>query len=277
MKSLNKNSQILNSLTEDYNDIDLEDLETPKYLQSLESSNPLQQKQLTQFVEEVWVPQPELVEKSLAQLEQQDKLYRSQLSQISEKEKQKSSQLLLQRQIYKEVIELGIKINQLSNFAILPDFKVKIKKLLKSLLKVQKQISVSDGRLKNIEENCEKVWNWMAETARDWSSRVDLRIGADIIDQVLRESEKKTDFDIQVYLLRELKTENVTVNHSTHKKPKHKFSKHRKLKFDVHEKLQNFMTPEYAQLDSKHENLLKTLFGKKVMNEEKIYLDIPLV
>ena len=53
MKSLNKNSQILNSLTEDYNDIDLEDLETPKYLQSLESSNPLQQKQLTQFVEEV--------------------------------------------------------------------------------------------------------------------------------------------------------------------------------------------------------------------------------
>ena len=93
----------------------------------------------------------------MAQLEQQDKLYRSQLSQISEKEKQKSSQLLLQRQIYKEVIELGIKINQLSNFAILPDFKVKIKKLLKSLLKVQKQISVSDGRLKNIEENCEKV------------------------------------------------------------------------------------------------------------------------
>lgn len=106
---------------------------------------------------------------------------------------------------------------------------------------------------------------------------MDLKIGADIIEQVCREAEKKTDSDIQLFLMRELKSENSVEVRSSKKTQKHKFSKHRKLKFDVHEKLMNFMTPQSGNWDSKQENLVNSLFGKRVVSTNKVYLDIPLV
>jgi Apoptosis-antagonizing transcription factor, C-terminal len=260
-----------------HNGMDYEDLDMPGYLETIEPE-PQEQKKLVHFIEDIWVPEPKLVEKSLAELEEQDQLYRARISQVSVAEKLKASQLNLQKQIYKENLELGAKLVQIANFSTLPDFKIKLKSLLRKMISLQNKLSgVSNGKFKEIEANCSKVWDWMAESAREWSSRVDLRIGADIIDQVLREAEKKTDYDIQAHLLRELKTESAAIVHSKTQKPKHKFSKHRKLKFDVHEKLQNFMTPEHAHWDSKHENLVKTLFGKKTESDERIYLDIPLV
>ena len=264
-----------------YGDIDLEDLEMPRYLESMDPQDTIAlqpQKTLTHYIEDLWVPQPELIEKSLAQLEEQDKIYRQRISQNSDNEKNKSSQLILQRNIYKELLDIGIRIHQLPNFTSLPEFKKQIRAVLKGLVKLQRKLScVENARIKNIGSYTENIWEWMAGIAREWTSRVDLRIGADIIEQVVREAEKKHDFDIQVHLMRELKTENTVIAHSTSKKVKHKFSKHRKLKFDVHEKLQNFMTPQYAHWESKHENLLKSLFGKRVDNEERVYLDIPLV
>lgn len=265
-----------------YGDIDLEDFDMPRYLEAMEPighEEPVKpNKQLTHYIEDVWVPQPELIEKSLAQLEKQDKEYRQRLVQDSDNEKVKASQLILQRSIYKDLLDIGIKLHQLPNFTNILEFKKYIRGVAKGLLALQNKMSCVDhAKLANIEETSGKVWDWMAGLAREWTSRVDLRIGADIIEQVLRESEKKHDFDIQVHLMRELKTENTVIAHSTTKKVKHKFSKHRKLKFDIHEKLQNFMTPQHAHWESKHENLIKSLFGKRTESLEKVYLDIPLV
>lgn len=75
-----------------------------------------------------------------------------------------------------------------------------------------------------------------------------------------------------------MKTGEAPIQKQTIKKPKHKTSKHRKLKFDIHEKLLNFMTPENLVWEPRHNTLIKTLFGKRdETKQEKVYLDVPLI
>lgn len=270
--------KVFQAYSEEYQELDLEELDMPRYVEELERPSKEKKSTISHIVEDVWVPKPELVEKSLEELEKQDELYRKRISQHSDQEKIKSQQLNLQRTMHMEILELGIKLHQLPTFCSVPEYKQKLEDIFECLLQLQKNLSPISVKSKDtIEKDCLKIWDWLAGLARDWSHRVDLKIGADIIEQVMREAEKKTDFDIQVHLLREMKNENVFVRPSGEKKAKHKFSKHRKLKFDVHEKLQNFMVPEYSVWDTKQENLLKSLFGKKIEAEEKVYLDIPLV
>ena len=273
------NSKVISAISSDYAEIDLEEFEVPKYLEHLDSETaPVPKAKLSSFVEDIWLPQPELVEKSLEQLESEDLLYRTQLLQHTDEEQQKSQQIQLQRQIYRQVLELGIKIQQLPTFKSLPDYTKKLRSLIKSLLNIQTlYCELKVPKMKNLNSFVEQTWDWISNLAREWSSRVDLKIGADIIEQVCREAEKKTDSDIQLFLMRELKTENSVQVRNSKKTQKHKFSKHRKLKFDVHEKLMNFMTPESANWDPKQENLMNSLFGKKVVSGNKVYLDIPLV
>jgi hypothetical protein len=274
------NSKVASAYSPEVPEVDFEELEMPQYVKELQLPVETTKKQnLSAFVEDIWVPQPELVEKSLEQLEKEDLIYRHQLSRNNDSDKSKSSQLLLQRQVYRKVLELGIKIHSLPTFQSLEEYQKSTRKLLKSLLKIQKTLQKlkKTPKISEISQFFEMTWNFLADSAREWSSRVDLKIGADIVDQVVREAEKKTDFDIQLFLMRELKTENSVQVQSSSKKAKHKFSKHRKLKFDVHEKLQNFMTPENLVWDSKKENLVNSLFGKKIESTEKVYLDVPLV
>ena len=279
-------SELDSAFSHNLPDVDLDEfdgMEVPKYVEEMElPSNPIKKvknKQLASFVEDIWLPQPELVDKSLAELEQEDLIYRHQLLKHNDSDKNKAQQILLQRQIYRKVLELGVKINQLSGFASLKEYRKSLRMILKELLKIDKVFMKMDKRpkIKEFSQFFDICWQQMADHAREWSSRVDLKIGADIVDQVIREAEKKTDSDIQLLLMRELKTDNTVHAHKSVKKGKHQFSKHRKLKFDVHEKLQNFMTPENISWDTKKENLVNSLFGKKVESSEKVYLDIPLV
>src|SRR5574343_255068 len=100
-------------------DVDLDDfdgMEVPKYVQELEipsemtanenlsekGKNKATRKKLASFVEDIWLPQPELVEKSLQELEQEDLIYRHQLLKHNDSDKNKAQQILLQRQIYRK-------------------------------------------------------------------------------------------------------------------------------------------------------------------------------
>ena len=170
---MKKNKKVLDTLASEHQDIDIEDLEMPKYLEKLEKDEDseeknLPKKTLTHFVEDIWVPQPELVEKSLAQLEKEDKIYRKRITQSSDTEKIKALQLNIQRQLYRELLEIGVKIHQLSNFTCLEEFKINITKLLKSLIRLQNKMSpFSDGKIKSIKETSQKMWEWMAGLARE--------------------------------------------------------------------------------------------------------------
>jgi len=258
----------------------LDELEVPQYLDTLEGELEEDKPQGTvqEFVEDHWVGNPQLYKKSLEELEAQDEEYRKQVAVVTDKDKQTSAQLQIQKQIYSDLLDLTEKITRLHSFSDTATFKKNLKSIIKSLLEVQELTGQTKPKLKKIGENSQVLWKWMSEVSREWSSRVDLKIGSDIISQVLKEAEQKKDYSLQSYVAKELKTQQSTSNKQTIKKAKHRASKHRKLNYEVHEKLQNFVSPEVAKLEPKQETLIKTLFGKQEHSKsEKVYLDVPLV
>ncbi|CAG9315929.1 unnamed protein product [Blepharisma stoltei] len=265
-------------------DMDIDEMEKPQYLESIDQELEEDQPQtgaVQNYIDELWVSQPQLIEESLEKLEAEDNEYRSRLSQISEKDKSQADQLLLQKQLYVELIDFSLKLHRISSFSSVKGYRKTLRTILKSLLNFQYKLSsqkIKPKKLSRIDDNSEIIWDWMAELAREWSTRVNLKIGGDIIDQTLKESEKLTEFDIQAFLARETRTNDVPVHKQTVKKPHHHSSKHRKLKFDIHEKLQNFMTPIATNFEPRHNTLIKTLFGRREEGKtEKVYLDVPLI
>lgn len=268
-------------------DLDLDELETPQYLTHLPDSetngNFKSEGAVSQIIDDIWVSKPGLIEQSLEELEAEDTLYRQKLSETSFQDKAKSKQLLLQRKLYAQLIELTLKLHKLEDFKQALDATERLQKLLKKLTSLQKLYNSGEGRITSNPEkilNSEKaVWDNLATVTRDWSSRINLKIGADVVDQVEKEAETKKDWNLFVFLTRELKTEDGVQKKVSIKKPKHKQSKNRRLNYEVHDKLQNFMTPLTAHLDLRTETLINTLFGKKEEKKitENVLLDIPLL
>ena len=82
------------------------------------------------------------------------------------------------------------------------------------------------------------------------------------------------------YLYRELKIDTSAKQTRTIKKQKHRFSKNRKLRYDIHDHLVNFMAAKTKLLEPREETIIKNLFGRKDEQEVKqksTKLDIPLL
>lgn len=268
-------------------DLDFDELETPQYLTQLPESEHITesypQGAVSQIVDDIWASKPGLIEQSLEDLEAEDTLYRQQLSQTSSQDKAKSKQLILQRKLYSQLIELTLKLHKLEDLKEALDAKEKLQKVLKKLTSLQKFYNSGEGRVTSntdkILEQEKAIWDNLATATRDWSTRINLKIGADVITQVEKEAEVKKDWNLFVFLTRELKTEDGVQKKVSIKKPKHKMSKNRKLNFEVHEKLQNFMIPMMGHLDLRNETLINTMFGRKEEKKitENVLLDIPLL
>ena len=256
--------------------------EQPLYLTSLEGELPTttgEIPQASQLIDPVWASDPTLIEKSLEQLEAEDSLNRKRLVEQALEDRKKALHLQQQTETYKQLLQLAQGISHLARFRHLPEFRKVLRSLLKAVMKTQQQFMqvAYKPKLKHIARNNELVWEWVSDLAREWSTRLNLKIGADVVNQALREAEKTKDASLDAYINKELRLATVVQRQSA-KKPKHRDSKHRKLKFDIHEKLVNFMSPETAPAEGKHKLLAHSLFGhKEVLHTAKVHLDIPLI
>jgi hypothetical protein len=242
----------------------LEELETPQYLRELPSEDP--EPSVSQLLENVWVSKPVEVGHVLEELEEEDRQQRSKLLQVTQEASNQAEQLFLQRQVYAGLVEFVMRIHSTE-------------------VLTTEQIQDLLGRLEALEgffsKASDDVWGELCDLTRLWSRRADLKIGVDIPTQAEREAERRgaEDWSLFSFLSKELKTEQTTITRVSKKKLKHKASKHRRLKFDVHEKLLNFMTPAEGRTERRHELLIQGFLSRKIeqSKEAKVPLDVPLI
>lgn len=241
----------------------LEDFETPKYLKELpaEALEP----SVSQLLENVWVSKPYEVGQVLEELEEEDRQQRAKLYQVTQEATNQAAQLHTQRQVYAGLVEFVMRLH--STEVLSPE---QIADLLAKLHTLQGLFGRSSG----------DVWEELSELTRLWSRRADLKIGVDIPTQAEREAERRStaDWSLFSFLAKELKTEQTSITRVSKKKAKHKSSKHRRLKFDVHEKLLNFMTPTEARTERRHDLLIQGFLGRKPeVTDTRVPLDVPLI
>lgn len=236
----------------------------------------------------LWTGKLSLVDKSLEELEAEDLTSRKRLSTHTDSKDKQREQLAIQQSIQTLLVGGLLTARRAIDIAKeLPEVDpAPWVSLLKQSLHCQKSIAkakVKVGKLaKTLLKNHARVWSWYADLCHEWTLRAGLSTGLSILTQAEKEAELKQevweDAELLRALARELKVDENGILRKTNKKPKHRLSKHRKLKFDVHEKLLNFMAPQVALQDPRCEKVLNSLFGRKSTEpEEQVYLDIPLV
>lgn len=170
MKGINKH--LIESLSQDRYDMDLDGMERPQYLESLEDEidEPKQPGMVQNYIDEIWVSQPRLIEESLEKLEAEDNEYRNRLSKISEKDKRQADQLLLQKQLNLELLDLALKLHRIPTFTSVKGIKKALRNILQSLLSAQSDLTsqkTKSKKLSKIPDNTEIVWNFMTDLARE--------------------------------------------------------------------------------------------------------------
>mmetsp|Transcript_17168 Transcript_17168/g.30866 ORF Transcript_17168/g.30866 Transcript_17168/m.30866 type:complete len:252 (-) Transcript_17168:29-784(-) len=241
----------------------LDDLETPQYLKELPRDEP--DEGVSQLLDHVWVSKPNEVGSALEELEEEDRQHRAKLSQSTQETTSQAEQLHLQRQVYASLVDFVMRLH--SSEVLTPE---QMQDLIIKLEQLEQYFGNTTG----------DVWQELCELTRVWSRRADLKIGVDIPTQAEKEAERRSveDWSLFAFLAKELKTEQTTIIRVTKKKAKHKASKHRRLKFDVHEKLLNFMTPAEGRTERRHELLIQGFLGRKrEVVESKVPLDVPLI
>ena len=259
----------------------MSDSDVPQYLETLEGEIGVDPDPapITKYVDSMWASNPSLIDKNIEELEQEDRENRQKLLSMTMNDKQQAQTLEQQSEIYKDLLGLTQSLLTANKFAHLPSYTKTLRRSLKEALKLQEVLSkgLVKGKVKRVGKNNQKIWDWVSDLTREWSNRLDLKIGGDLITQVSKEAERTKDHSLEGFIGKELKGSYVVRRNSV-KKVKHKSSKHRKLKFDVHEKLMNFMTPEHFELESKHEVLVNSLFSQKLPTKRtRVHLDIPLI
>lgn len=269
---------------------DFEELEAPRYLDHLDQPTDPQPVQTSPFelVQTMWTGKLGLVDKSLEELEAEDLASRQRLSTHTEGKEKQREQLATQQVIHTLLIGAVLTARRAMDLAKeLPEIdKDPWIDLQKHSLKCQKQIAkakVKVGKLtKTLLKNHSRQWQWYDSLCQEWTLRAGLATGLNILAQAEKEAGLKQgiweDVELLRALARELKVDETGLLRKTNKKPKHRLSKHRKLKFDVHEKLLNFMAPEVPLHDPRCEKILNSLFGRTTSEpQEQVFLDIPLI
>ena len=275
---------------------DFEEMEAPRYLEKIdmpedESSQaaaPKSTQASLDLIQSLWTGHLSLIDKSLEDLEAEDHISRSRLLSHTEHKDKERAQLAIQQQIHaltvgvvlsvRKAVGLAKEIGEIDTYPW--------NDLLKSSVLQQKQISkatIKVGKLrKTLLKNHSRLWLWYDSLCQEWSLRAGLSTGLSLLIQAEKEAGLKQgeweDLELIRMLAKEVKTGEGALLRKTNKKPKHRTSKHRKLKFDVHEKLLNFMAPQTPSFDPRSEKVLNSLFGRKTLqSDEPVLLDIPLI
>lgn len=269
---------------------DFEELEAPRYLEHLDLPTDTQPDQTSalDLVQTMWTGKLGLVDKSLEELEAEDLVSRQRLTTHTEGKEKQREQLATQQNIHTLLIGAVLTARRALDLAKeLPEIdRSSWVDLQKDSLKCQKQIAkakVKVGKLsKTLLKNHSRQWQWYESLCQEWTLRAGLATGLSLLSQAEKEADLKQgvweDSELLRALARELKMDESGLLRKTNKKPKHRLSKHRKLKFDVHEKLLNFMAPQVTMHDPRSEKILNSLFGRTTDEpQEQVFLDIPLI